>query len=299
MYKIHYATEDHRKAFFMRELGKRLYFYSTVVVMTTAVIFGTTLCGNQTGECREDSETAAPGPWVMVNLSPRGFSSGCKNVYSIVKSFYRDQKGIIVPFSRLTTDFVAETQPAFIILGPQGTPWCRYSGGDGVALQNFLWLLPLLVEEMNIPILGICGGHQALALAFGGKVGPIRAGAQDCLPYSRDRLRGVLPLDRVAPDPIFRGIGGTLQMAASHYDEVKVLPPGFVLLASGKLSPVQIMRHPTRPVYGIQGHPEKFWSSRPGGGVLIRNFLNIARIHNRTVRGFSATPAPELISSRR
>lgn len=283
----------------MRVLGTRLHFYGTVVVITTAVILGTMLFGTLSGACRVDSQTGSPGPWMMVNLSPRGSSAGCKNVYAIVKSLYRDQKGIIVPFNRITTEFVNETQPAFIILGPQGTPWCRYSGGDGVALQNFLWLLPLLAEEMNIPILGICGGHQALALAFGGKVGPVRAGALDCLPYSRNRLRGVLPLERVAPDPIFRGIGGTLQMAASHYDEVKVLPPGFVLLASGKLSPVQIMRHPTRPVYGIQGHPEKFWSSRPGGGVLIRNFLNIARIHNRTVRGFSVIPARELISSRR
>jgi hypothetical protein len=126
---------------------------------------------------------------------------------------------------------------------------------------------------MNIPILGICGGHQALALAFGGKVGPIRAGEDDCMPYTRERQGGVVPLTLTTTDPIFRGIDGKLRILESHFDEVKVLPPGFVLLASDKLSPNQVMRHPTKPVYGVQGHPE---SSTVLGlrRILIRNFRN-------------------------
>ncbi len=65
-----------------------------------------------------------------------------------------------------------------------------------------------------------------------------------------------MPLTLKAPDPLFRGLDGKLRIVESHYDEVKVLPRGFVLLASDRFSPNQIMRHPTKPVYGIQGHPE-------------------------------------------
>jgi len=75
-------------------------------------------------------------------------------------------------------------------------------------------MLPLLAEEQNIPILGICGGHQALALSFGGKVGPIRGGEDDCLPYSRDRQRGVVALDMTAVDPLFSGVDGQLHISS-------------------------------------------------------------------------------------
>jgi GMP synthase (glutamine-hydrolysing) len=136
-------------------------------------------------------------------------------------------------------------------------------------------MLPQIAEQMNIPILGICGGHQALALAFGGKVGPIRAGEDDCMPYTRDRQGGVIPLKVTTQDPLFEGLQDKIRIVASHFDEVKVLPPGFVLLASDKVSPNQIMRHPTKPVYGIQGHPEYFSSHRPDTGIILKNFMKI------------------------
>jgi len=223
-------------------------------------------------------------PWLMVNLTPRG-AGGSKHVISVIKELSGNPYVLVRNFRAITPEFVAATQPEFIVLSPQGTPWCKYTGGQGVALQNFLWLVPMLAEDMNIPILGICGGHQALAIAFGGRVGPIRGGEYDCMPYTKERQRGIVPLQVIAPDPIFRGIDRKLHILESHYDEVKVLPPGFVLLASEKESPYQIMRHPTRPVYGIQGHPERFQSNRPDGGILIRNFLKIAGTYNVTVRG--------------
>jgi GMP synthase (glutamine-hydrolysing) len=235
----------------------------------------------------------------MVSLSPSGCSKGCLHVLSTVREFSGNPRGTIIPFRELTVELVAEKDPEFIVLSPQGTPWCRYEGIDGVGLQNFLWALPLIAEEMNIPVLGICGGHQALALAFGGKVGPIRAGEHDCLPYSRARQGGVVPLTLTQPDPIFGGVDGNLSITQSHYDEVKVLPPGFVLLASEKDSPVQIMRHAKRPVYGVQGHPESFHPGRPGGALLIRNFIKIARTHNQAVRGFLPQADPRLSSNRK
>lgn len=237
-------------------------------------------------------------PWFMVSLTPHGTSRGGMHAYSVIKRLSGNPRGIVLHYSEVTPELVAEKNPEFIILSPQGTPWCRYSGERGIALQNFLWSLPLIAEEMNIPILGICGGHQALALAFGGKVGPIRAGEDDCMPYSRDRQGGVVPLQLKTSDPLFIGLDGRLRIVESHYDEVKVLPRGFVLLASDRMSPIQIMRHPSKPVYGIQGHPEYFSDGRPDGGMLLRNFLRIATLHNETLRQANLPTPAKLLSLR-
>lgn len=234
-------------------------------------------------------------PWLMISLNPDGFSRGSRNVQSVIDNITGDKRGVSMHFKEVTLDVLEELSPEFIVLSPQGTPWCRYTGQTGIALQNFLWLIPTIAEDLNIPILGICGGHQALAMAFGGRVGPIRAGSLDCMPYNKERQGGVIKLTQTNPDPIFVGLEGKVNMVESHYDEVKSLPPGFVLLASEKLSPNQIIRHPTRPVYGIQGHPEHFLSSRPDGGILIRNFLNIVEVHNETTRRISRS-APESLA---
>ena len=217
-------------------------------------------------------ESFRTSPWLLVNLSHKRSSRGKHSVFNVVKQLSGNPNGTVMSFDEVTPDLLARKQPAFIILSPQGTPWCRYSGTRGIKLQNFLWSLPVAAEIMNIPIMGICGGHQALALAFGGKVGPIRGGEDDCLPYNRMRQSGVVPLEMETRDPLFRGLGSQLRIVQSHYDEVKVLPPGFVLLASDDTCPVQIMRHPSKPVYGIQGHPERFSASRPDGGILNPEF---------------------------
>ncbi|MFC1834404.1 type 1 glutamine amidotransferase [Thermodesulfobacteriota bacterium] len=225
-----------------------------------------------------------PARWLMINMSTHEHSRMGRKMFRVVKTLSGNPHGKIIHFTKLSPELLAESDPEFIVLGPQSTPWCRYKGARGIALQNFLWLLPVVAEEMNIPILGVCGGHQALAMAFGGRVGPIRGGEEDCLPYNRARQSGVIPITRTAPDPLFRGMENKLRIRQNHYDEVKALPPGFLLLGSQKMSPIQIMRHPTRPVYGIQGHVEYFRRNCPDGGTIIRNFLDIARNHNRTSR---------------
>jgi GMP synthase-like glutamine amidotransferase len=245
-----------------------------IAVLAALILFGTPIRTGAAGpEDAPQQERSGSRPWIMVALAPYGHGGG--KAFSVIKQLSGNPRGIIVHFTEFTLELVAEKQPEFIVLSPQGTPWCRYTGERGVALQSFLWILPIIAEEMNIPILGICGGHQALALAFGGKVGPIRGGESDCFPYSRERQSGIVPLKMEMTDPIFRGIDGSLRIVESHYDEVKVLPPGFVLLASDRKSPNQIIRHATKPVYGIQGHPEHFSGDRPDGGLLIKNFLKI------------------------
>jgi GMP synthase (glutamine-hydrolysing) len=273
----------------------RCTFLSTLVLGLVGILLVTSPFAADTNDHQAKTRFEAAQPWLMVTMGASPHSGG-GHVFSVLKQLSGSPNGKIVHFSQVTYELIVETQPAFIVLGPQGTPWCRYTGETGIALQNFLWMLPSVAEELNIPILGICGGHQALALAFGGKVGPIRADEDDCMPYTHDRQGGVVALNLKAPDPIFSGIEGSLRILESHYDEVKVLPPGFVLLASEKVSRNQIIRHPTRPVYGVQGHPERFYSGRPDGGVLIRNFLTIARTHNQMLRQASPDVSGPVLS---
>ncbi|MGO8821384.1 MAG: glutamine amidotransferase-related protein [Desulfomonilaceae bacterium] len=228
-------------------------------------------------------------PWIMVGLSTDGCSGGCKRLRSVVSDMSGNDNVVTLDFRSATFEIISDLDPEFLVLSPQGTPWCRYIGPTGIALQNFLWLIPQIAEELDIPILGICGGHQAIALAFGGKVGPIRAGTDDCMPYSRDRQSGVTKLNQNTHDPIFVGLDDKISILESHYDEVKALPPGFVLLASEPTSRNQIIRHPYKPVYGIQGHPESFLGTRPDGGAIIRNFLHIAETYNKNVRNMNKT----------
>ena len=180
---------------------------------------------------------------------------------------------------------MAKLKPEFLALSPNGIPWCRYKGKNGEDLQNFLKALKTIVENMNIPVIGICGGHQALALAFGGKVGPIRGGEDDCLPYGHNPTeRGRHDVYVQQQDPLFVGMGPSLNLVQNHYDEVKKLPAGFVNLAANELCAYQIMKHPEKPAYGVQAHTEYFLPKRPDGGLLLRNFLKIVRVHNSLTR---------------
>jgi GMP synthase (glutamine-hydrolysing) len=112
------------------------------------------------------------------------------------------------------------------------------------------------------PVLGICYGMQLIAHLEGGAVE--RAGRRE---YGRAELR----IDRQAP--LFAGFdpGETTPVWMSHGDHVDMAPNGYEVLASSDNTPVAAMRHRTRPVYGVQFHPEV--AHTPRGAEIIANFL--------------------------
>lgn len=227
--------------------------------------------------------------WIVVNLFTGRTSKQAELVRDTLDRLGAGGRGIVLPYREITLENMERIRPAFLALSPNGIPWCRYRGRNGVDLENFFAALPVIVEEMQVPVVGVCGGHQALALAFGGKVGPIRGGEDDCLPYGDNPTeRGRQYVTVVRNDPIFAGMNERLNMVQNHYDEVKRLPPGFIRLAENKMCSHQIIRHPDRPAYGVQAHSEYYYSSRPDGGLFLRNFLALAAAHNEAVRSPSA-----------
>jgi GMP synthase (glutamine-hydrolysing) len=223
--------------------------------------------------------------WIVVNMFTGRSSKQAVIVQESLERLGADGRGIVLPFSEITVENITKLKPAFLALSPNGIPWCKYQGKNGQDLRNFFKDLRVIVEDLEIPVIGICGGHQALALAFGGKVGPIRGGEDDCFPYGHNPTeKGRHDVHVLHRDPLFLGMGKSLNLVQSHYDEVKRLPAGFVALAANKMCPYQIIRHPDKPAYGVQAHTEYYLNSRPDGGILLRNFLDIARTHNKIVR---------------
>ncbi|MEW6530512.1 MAG: gamma-glutamyl-gamma-aminobutyrate hydrolase family protein [Thermodesulfobacteriota bacterium] len=248
------------------------------------------------------TEILKAGPiWIVVNMFTGPTSKQAKRVRDRMEELGPGGRGIVLPYREITVENMRKLKPAFLVLSPNGVPWCRYRGKNGEELQEFFKALKTIAEDLAVPVVGICGGHQALALAFGGKVAAIRGDEDDCLPYGKNPTeRGRQEVQVLTDDPIFRGMGKTLNMVQNHFDEVKRLPDGFVWLAGNSTSPYQIIRHPSRPVYGIQAHSEYFFGAKPDGGLLLRNFIEIAQAHNRIVRGSPpAEPIRDVRSARK
>ena len=74
-------------------------------------------------------------------------------------------------------------------------------------------------------------------------------------------------------DDILRGLGPRTTVWASHADEVAILPEGFAHLARSEVCEIEAMRHPTKPIYGVQWHPEVSHTEK--GEELFINFLEV------------------------
>ena len=112
------------------------------------------------------------------------------------------------------------------------------------------------------PILGICLGHQAIAEAFGGKLGlapKVMHGKQSQLQFE-------------APSILYQGIGNNCSVMRYHSLMVEELPADFEVTARAIDDQVIMgFQHKKLPIYGFQYHPESIGT--PDGLSTIRNFI--------------------------
>ncbi len=118
------------------------------------------------------------------------------------------------------------------------------------------------LEKADVPIMGICAGHQFMALFFGGKAAP-----SEIPEFGKTTVF----IDR--DDEILAGVRSPFQAWESHNDEVTALPPDFISLAHSDSCRIQVMRHKERPLFGIQFHPEV--EHTEFGEQIFANFLEI------------------------
>ncbi len=108
------------------------------------------------------------------------------------------------------------------------------------------WLVQAIKQD--IPILGICFGHQILAHALGGSVGNTPAGPE----FGTVK---VSLTTAAKDDPIFKDLPQIIQVQTSHYQSALDLPSGSTILAFSQKEPHAAVRF--RPnVWGVQFHPE-------------------------------------------
>ncbi len=147
-------------------------------------------------------------------------------------------------------DLLAERPTAIVISPGPGTP-----ARAGRCID-------LIRANEDIPLLGVCLGHQAIAEAFGARV-----------------VRGEVPVHGKVSEVTHEGQGlfaGCPQpMRSARYHSLIIdpdtLPDFFRVDAESSDGAIMAISHRARPIFGIQFHPESYGTT--GGDQLILNFL--------------------------
>jgi anthranilate synthase component 2 len=156
----------------------------------------------------------------------------------------------------LTAAEALATKPDAIILSP------------GPCTPNEAGICLDLIRQApaELPILGVCLGHQAIGQAFGGQVVPARA-----------IMHGKISRLKHNSGGLFAGLPAEFNATRYHSLAVKpdTLPADLIADAHTDDGEIMGMHHATRPIFGLQFHPESIASEH--GFDLLRAFLNQAK----------------------
>lgn len=120
-------------------------------------------------------------------------------------------------------------------------------------LEKVVW-----IKTTQIPILGICFGHQLIGITFGAFGSRMK----------EDRDWQTIEVFETCP--LFEKLPPELEMMEDHCESISI-PAGFELVASSDACVNEAMQHKTLPIYGVQFHPEV---SGNHGRVLFENFIS-------------------------
>jgi GMP synthase (glutamine-hydrolysing) len=134
------------------------------------------------------------------------------------------------------------------------------SGGPSSVYEPNAPRLDPRILETNLPILGLCYGHQLIAQIAKGKVEPAA-----CKEY------GIAHVAIDKPVGVLEGLSEKEKVWMSHGDTVFTVPPEFEALAHTESCPVAAFRHKEKPIYGLQWHPEVIHTEN--GMRMLRNFI--------------------------
>jgi len=182
------------------------------------------------------------------------------------------QKILILDFGSQYTHLIArrirelgvysEIVPHDISKIPTGVKAIIISGGPSSVYDRDSPRLKLDISKLNIPVLGICYGHQLLAHSLGGSVDK---GEKKEYGFTQINL---------GSSPLFKDIEPQQLVWESHGDEVKKVPAGFRITASSKICGVEAMENRGKKIFGLQFHPEV--THTKCGMKVLENFIEIA-----------------------
>lgn len=177
------------------------------------------------------------------------YDSFTYNLYQTVAPFHPQIK--VVRNDKITINEIKALKPQGIILSPgPGKP-----DNAGICID-------LVKTVLDIPLLGVCLGLQAIVVAFGGQVIPapeIVHGKADLIFHQRKGLYQGLPL------PFQAGRYHSLMA------EQATLPPCLQVEAENPRGLIMGLSHIERPIFGLQFHPESILT--PEGNMILGHFI--------------------------
>ena len=141
-------------------------------------------------------------------------------------------------------------------LNPKGI---IFSGGPSSVYDSNAPLPDEKIFQLNVPILGICYGHQIIVNNFGGKIK--RA--------NKEYGSSVLTIDNNSD--ILNGIGDSVRAWMSHGDEAENVPYGFEIIGHTESSRSAAIANKQKMIFGIQFHPEVVHTEK--GNDILKNFV--------------------------
>jgi anthranilate synthase/aminodeoxychorismate synthase-like glutamine amidotransferase len=179
--------------------------------------------------------------------------------YNLVQ--YLGELGAVVDVRRndeVTVDEIGRMRPDAIVLSP----------GPCAPAQAGVTVDTIRRWGAEIPMLGVCLGHQAIGEAYGGRV--VRA---------RRVMHGKTSLVDHSATHVFAGLPTPLEVMRYHslVVESESLPDDLEVLARACDDPTEVhaVRHREHPVYGVQFHPESVLTRH--GKAILSNFLELTR----------------------
>jgi len=135
-----------------------------------------------------------------------------------------------------------------------------FSGGPSSVYDPGAPHIDAEILKLNVPILGLCYGHQLIAQLVSGKVSRAACREYGIAEVNIDKAVGVL-----------NGLGVKETVWMSHGDTVSAVPADYEVLAHTDSCPVAAYRSKKKPIYGLQWHPEVVHTKN--GTLMLRNYI--------------------------
>lgn len=163
---------------------------------------------------------------------------------------------IIVKRNHIPLKEAQDTDPDKIVLSP----------GPGRPENSRVTIDILKILSKNIPTLGVCLGHQAIAYVYGGKI------------VQADRLiHGKTSMIKHNGRDLFKGVKNPLSATRYHsliIDNKNVLE-SLEIIAKTETSEIMGIKHRKYPIFGVQFHPESILTQ--DGKKMLKNFLELVK----------------------
>lgn len=181
------------------------------------------------------------------------YDSFTYNLYQLLAVYDRV---LVYRNDRITLEQVAELAPDKVVISPgPGAP-----SAAGISMSVVAYC-----ADHQVPLLGVCLGHQAIVAAFGGEIAraQIPVHGKEAAIFHHQKI-----IYRELPQPFFAGRYHSLHAVRAS------LPHCLSIDAETEDGMIMGVTHRTAAIFGIQFHPESFLT--PEGPLIIKNFCGLS-----------------------